>query len=280
MWLEKPSKEVPCQIFVWESHIERENGKEDFPDEDILDIELAAWKMYFDGVVNQYWNGIGVLLITLDGSRIPLAVKLNFKATNNMAEYEASIAGMESLWELWVKEAKVFGDLTLVIAQAQKLWKVKEEHLKPYQQYLEDLTKTFNEIEYTIIPRAQNQFANALATLASMVEISEGVRMWLISVIFTWFLLSSYLLKLLVFLYFFDLIWFLYLSIHLCFEGMRRFQINLQGFYVQSGARPMESSQLTSSQAWIQEKTNPIKFKSNWSKESKEICTKSKSNSD
>ena len=65
----------------------------------------------------------------------------------------------------------------MVIAQAQKLWKVKEEHLKPYQQYLEDLTKTFNEIEYTIIPRAQNQFANALATLASMVEISEGVRM-------------------------------------------------------------------------------------------------------
>ena len=79
----------------------------------------------------------------------------------------------------------------------------------------------------------------------------------------------------------FLLIWFdLYLSIHLCFEGMRRFQINLQGLYMQSGARPIESSQLTSSQVWIQEKTNPIKFKSNWSKESKEICTKSKSNSD
>ena len=27
-------------------------------------------------------------------------------------------------------------------------------------------------------------------------------------------------------------------------------------------------------------KANPIKFKSNWSKQSKEICTKSKSNSD
>ena len=81
----------------------------------------------------------------------------------------------------------------------------------------------------------------------------------------------------------FLLIWFnfyLYLSIHLCFEGMRRFQINLQGLYMQSGAKPIESNQLTSSQAWIQEKTNPIKFKSNWSKESKEICTKSKSNSD
>ena len=61
---------------------------------------------------------------------------------------------------------------------------------------------------------------------------------------------------------------------------MRKFQITLQGLYMQSGARPIESSQLTSSQAWIQENTNSIKFKSNWSKESKEIYTKSKSNSD
>ena len=66
----------------------------------------------------------------------------------------------------------------MVTAQAQKLWKVKEEHLKSYQQYLEDLTKTFDKIEYTIIPRAQNQFADALTTLASMVEILEGVWTW------------------------------------------------------------------------------------------------------
>ena len=81
----------------------------------------------------------------------------------------------EVLRELGIKEAKVFGDSTLVIAQAQKLWKVKEEHLKPYQQYLENLTKTFDKIECIIIPRAQNQFADALATLASMAEIPEGV---------------------------------------------------------------------------------------------------------
>ena len=55
------------------------------------------------------------------------------------------------------------------------MWKLKEEHLKPYQQYLEDLTKTVDKIEYTIIPRAHNQFADALATLASMVEIPKGV---------------------------------------------------------------------------------------------------------
>ena len=92
-----------------------------------------------------------------------------------MAKYEACIARMEALRELGVKKAEVFGDSTLVIAQMQKLWKVKEEHLKPYQQYLEDLTNTFDKIEYTIIPRAQNQFKDALATLASTVETPEGL---------------------------------------------------------------------------------------------------------
>ena len=92
-------------------------------------------------------------MITPEGSHIPLAIKLNFEATNKMVKYEACIAVMEALQELWVKEAEVLVDSILVIAQAQRLWKMKEEHLKPYQQYLTDLTKTFDKIEYTIIPR-------------------------------------------------------------------------------------------------------------------------------
>ena len=80
-----------------------------------MDIKLRAWKIYFDGAV-KYGNGIGVLLINPDGSHVPLVVKLNFEATNNMTEYEARIAGMEALRKLRVKEANVFGDSTLVIA--------------------------------------------------------------------------------------------------------------------------------------------------------------------
>ena len=71
-------------------------------------------------------------MITPEGSHIPLVVKLNFEATNNMVECEVCIVEMKALLELGVKEVEVFGDSTLVIAQAQKLWKVKEEHLKPY----------------------------------------------------------------------------------------------------------------------------------------------------
>ena len=102
--------------FCAENAIEGENGKEDFLDEDILDIELGAWKMYFNRAVNQYKNGIEVLLITPVGSHILSAVKLNFEATNNMAEYEACITGMEDLQKPGVKEVKVFRNSTLVIA--------------------------------------------------------------------------------------------------------------------------------------------------------------------
>ena len=72
--------------------------------------------MYFDGAMNQYGNAIGVLLITPDGSLIPLVVKLNFEAIDNMAKYEACIAEMEVLRELGLKEVEAFGDLTLFIA--------------------------------------------------------------------------------------------------------------------------------------------------------------------
>ena len=83
--------------FCAKNPINGEDGKEDFSDKKILDVELGTWKMYFDGAINQYRNGIRVLLITLKGFHIPLAIKLNFEATNNIVEYEACIAGMEAL---------------------------------------------------------------------------------------------------------------------------------------------------------------------------------------
>ena len=102
--------------FCAKNPIEGKDGNEDFLDEDILDVELGTWKIYFYRVVKKYGNEIGILLITPEGSHIPLVIKLNFEATNNLVEYEACIAEMEALRELRVKEAVVFGDSTLVIA--------------------------------------------------------------------------------------------------------------------------------------------------------------------
>ena len=70
---------------------------------------------------------------------------------------------------------EVYGDSTLIIFQAQKIWKTKEEHLKLYQAYVEKLAQRFSKIEYTFIPQTQNQFSNSLAALASLVDIPENI---------------------------------------------------------------------------------------------------------
>ena len=109
-----------------------------------------------------------------DGSHTPLSAKLNFPATNNVAEYEACILGLEALLAIEVREVDVYRDSALIISQAQKIWKTKEEHLKPFQAYVEKLAQRFDKIEYTFIPQAQNKFADAFATLASLVDIPEN----------------------------------------------------------------------------------------------------------
>ena len=53
--------------------------------------------MYFNGTVNSRGAGIGVILILPKGEMIPMAKRLEFKVTNNQAEYEACIFGLEAL---------------------------------------------------------------------------------------------------------------------------------------------------------------------------------------
>ena len=55
----------------------------------------SRWGMVFDGAVNAYGKGISVVMITPHGSHIPFTARLAFDCTNNMAEYEACIMGLE-----------------------------------------------------------------------------------------------------------------------------------------------------------------------------------------
>lgn len=53
-----------------------------------------VWELYFDGVNYKEGNGAGVLLVSPQGSLIPLSFKLEFEENNNMAEYESFILGL------------------------------------------------------------------------------------------------------------------------------------------------------------------------------------------
>ncbi|PKI57825.1 hypothetical protein CRG98_021771, partial [Punica granatum] len=149
----------------------------DFPDERILQVsdeeETLGWKMYFDGAVNSTGSGIGATPISPKGRHFLVAVKIDFPFTNNIAEYEACILSLQAAINLKVKELKVFGDSMLTIFQTLKQWKTKDSKLVPYHEYLEELTENFEDISFTYTPRMKNQFADALATLASMVSITK-----------------------------------------------------------------------------------------------------------
>ncbi|XP_043710301.1 protein NYNRIN-like [Telopea speciosissima] len=93
-----------------------------------------------------------------------------------MAEYEAYAIGLEAALSIGLKRTDVFGDSSLVICQMQGKWKTKDEKLIPYQEHVEVLSKEFKEITFSYLPRDNNQFADALATLESMVEMESGTK--------------------------------------------------------------------------------------------------------
>ena len=96
----------------------------DFPDEDLMAIlqikeekspEVDGWKMYFGGASNALGRDVRVVLISLKGNHCPFIAKLSFDCTNNVAEYEACVLGLQAAIEKKIKRLNVYGDLDLVI---------------------------------------------------------------------------------------------------------------------------------------------------------------------
>ena len=69
-----------------------------------------------------------------------------------------------------VYELLVIGDSDLLIHQVQGEWAVKNPKIVPYIQYVQNLCKRFRKIEFRHTPRIQNELADALATIASMIK--------------------------------------------------------------------------------------------------------------
>ncbi|XP_073264246.1 uncharacterized protein [Populus alba] len=95
--------------------------KFDFLDEDVLVTEKEKksgwWAMYFDSAVNVSGNGAGAVIISPEGKQYPISVKVHFSCTNNTAEYEACIHGLEAALEMKVGKLEVYGDSMLIICQ-------------------------------------------------------------------------------------------------------------------------------------------------------------------
>uniref|UniRef100_A0A2N9F119 Integrase catalytic domain-containing protein n=1 Tax=Fagus sylvatica TaxID=28930 RepID=A0A2N9F119_FAGSY len=117
---------------------------------------------------------IGAVLVSPKGQQTPIAVKLGFDCTNNMTEYEACIVGLQAALEFGAYELEVFGDSLLIVSQTNGEWQARDPKLIPYQRYISRLVPKFKYITFTYTPRAHNHFADALATLASLIKLVEG----------------------------------------------------------------------------------------------------------
>jgi hypothetical protein len=61
------------------------------------------WTLFFDGSSHKQGDGAGVVLLALHEDQIKYMVHLDFKATNNMAEYESLLFGLSTTLSLGVR---------------------------------------------------------------------------------------------------------------------------------------------------------------------------------
>ena len=88
-------------------------------------VEPMPWMLFFDGSSCKQGGGIGVVIISPWGASFEFALPTEPMVTNNQAEYEAILKGLQLLQEVKAKSIEIFGDSQLVINQLTAYMNVK-----------------------------------------------------------------------------------------------------------------------------------------------------------
>jgi hypothetical protein len=110
---------------------EQNNLGESTPQEDSPD-HTGWWKVYVDGASNSKGSGTRVVIITPDETVIEQSIRLNFKTSNNEAEYEAVLAGLKSAKTLGARRLIVYCDSLLVASQINGEYMARDERMSAY----------------------------------------------------------------------------------------------------------------------------------------------------
>ncbi|KAI3829139.1 hypothetical protein L1987_03255 [Smallanthus sonchifolius] len=126
------------------------------------------WSLYTDGASSMEGSGAGLMLLSPEGVEITYAVKLNFKSTNNEAEYEALLAGLRLAVTMKAQHIRAHVDSLLVANQVNKIYEAKGKMMIEYLKKTKEMMLQFQECSIEHIPRSQNRKADALSKLASV----------------------------------------------------------------------------------------------------------------
>ena len=103
----------------------------------------STWKLSVDGASNAQGSGAGLILTSPEGIDIKYVLRFGFHASNNEAEYEAIIAGLNLTHSLEVDQLEVYSDSQLVVRQIEDTYEAKSETMVLYLQKVCDLLKKF-----------------------------------------------------------------------------------------------------------------------------------------
>ena len=102
------------------------------PIRELINLEQHLWTLHVDGAVNQDGCGAGLVLKTDKGLLTKFALTLGFAATNNEAEYEALIAGLEIALTSSCERLECFCDSEVIVNQVQGNYEARTGLLPQY----------------------------------------------------------------------------------------------------------------------------------------------------
>ncbi|XP_035844030.1 uncharacterized protein LOC118490476 [Helianthus annuus] len=141
------------------------------------------WLLYTDGASNEDGAGAGLRLVSPDKHEFTYAIRLDFKSTNNEAEYEAFLAGLRLAIKMGVRHIEAHVDSMLVAGQINGQYEAKGDIMALYLNQAKTLLQTFYSYKVHHINRSENKPADALSKLAStsFQHLAKDVRIEVLS---------------------------------------------------------------------------------------------------
>lgn len=129
-------------------------------------IELRG---YIDGASkgNPGDAGIGVVLVGDDGRVVEEISEPIGITTNNEAEYRALLVCLERAQRHGARRLTVLADSELLVRQMIGQYAVRHERLRNFYRSAQEGMRSFDEVRFLHIPRAENASADALASAAA-----------------------------------------------------------------------------------------------------------------
>ena len=94
-----------------------------------MEEEKEQWNIYTDGSSNRR---AGVVIQTPQGDKIQCMIRLDFPTTNNEAEYEALVAGLDLAKATGAENIVVHCDSQVVTSQINDDYECKNDRMKRY----------------------------------------------------------------------------------------------------------------------------------------------------